>query len=95
MKKIRGDKPIGVIIHIYMELSQGNSLCSYLYLKLKCPVFCFISSLFSSTKLGLGRQTSPAWGEGWHQCGRGEGHRRLNMVQKMCTHVYKCKNDTC
>jgi hypothetical protein len=26
MKKIRGAKPIGVIIHIYMEISQGNSL---------------------------------------------------------------------
>jgi hypothetical protein len=31
MKKIRGDKQIGVIIHINMELSQGNSLCSYLF----------------------------------------------------------------
>jgi hypothetical protein len=35
MKKIRGDKPIGVIIHVYMEISQGNSLCSYLYLKIQ------------------------------------------------------------
>jgi hypothetical protein len=42
MKKIRGDKPIGLIIHIYMELSQGNSQC---YLKLKCHVFHFIFSL--------------------------------------------------
>jgi hypothetical protein len=33
MKKNRGDVPIGNIIHIYMEMSQGNSLCSYLYLK--------------------------------------------------------------
>jgi hypothetical protein len=33
MKKIRGDKPVGVIIHTYMEISQGNSLYSYLYLK--------------------------------------------------------------
>jgi hypothetical protein len=28
--KNRGDEPIQVIIHIYMEISQGNSLCSYL-----------------------------------------------------------------
>jgi hypothetical protein len=28
MKKIKGDKPIGVTKHIYMEISQGNSLCS-------------------------------------------------------------------
>jgi hypothetical protein len=33
MKKIKVDKSIGVIIHIYMEISQANSLCSYLYLK--------------------------------------------------------------
>jgi hypothetical protein len=33
MKKNRGDEPIGVIAHIYMEIPQGNSLCSYLYLK--------------------------------------------------------------
>jgi hypothetical protein len=31
MKKIRGDKPIEVII--YIEISQGNFLHSYLYLK--------------------------------------------------------------
>jgi hypothetical protein len=45
MKKIRGDKPIWVIIHTYIEISQGNSLCSYLYLKLKCHVF-ILSFLF-------------------------------------------------
>jgi hypothetical protein len=33
MKKNRGDKPSGVIIHIYMEIPQGNPLLSYLYLK--------------------------------------------------------------
>jgi hypothetical protein len=33
MKKNRGDEPIGVIVHTYMEMSQGFSLCSYLYLK--------------------------------------------------------------
>jgi hypothetical protein len=48
MKKIRGDKPSGLIIHTDMEISQGNSLCSYLYLKLKCHVFYIIFSLFYS-----------------------------------------------
>jgi hypothetical protein len=33
MKKIRGDKSIGVMIHTYMEISQGNSLGNFLYLK--------------------------------------------------------------
>jgi hypothetical protein len=43
MKKIRGDEPAGVIIHTHMEISQGNSLCSYLYLKReKCHFFFFI-----------------------------------------------------
>jgi hypothetical protein len=28
MRKNRGDEPIGIII--YIEMSQGNSLCSYL-----------------------------------------------------------------
>jgi hypothetical protein len=30
-EKNRGDKPIRVVIHIYMEVSQGNSLYSYLF----------------------------------------------------------------
>jgi hypothetical protein len=33
MKKNRGDEPVGVIIHIHIGISQGNFLCSYLYLK--------------------------------------------------------------
>jgi hypothetical protein len=33
-KKNRRDKPIGIVIHICMEISHGNSLSSYLYLKL-------------------------------------------------------------
>jgi hypothetical protein len=41
MKKNRKDEPIGVIIHVYMEMSQGNSLCSYL--KQKC-LFLFFST---------------------------------------------------
>jgi hypothetical protein len=46
MKKNRGDEPIGAIIHIYMELSQGKHLCVYLYLKQQKYNFF----LFSSTK---------------------------------------------
>jgi hypothetical protein len=40
MKKIRGDKSVGVIIHIHMEISKGNSLCSCLYLK-QTKISCF------------------------------------------------------
>jgi hypothetical protein len=49
MKTNGGDEPIGVIVHIYMEISQGNSLYSYLYLKKNVIFFLFF--LFSSTKL--------------------------------------------
>jgi hypothetical protein len=35
VKKIRANKSAGVIIHIYMEISQRNSLCSYFYLKIE------------------------------------------------------------
>jgi hypothetical protein len=27
--------------------------------------------------------------------GAGKGYRRVNKVQVLCTHVCKCKNDTC
>jgi hypothetical protein len=50
MKKIRGDKSIGVITHIYIEISQGNSLCSNLNLKQTKMLIFLIFSLFSSTK---------------------------------------------
>jgi hypothetical protein len=51
VKRTRGDEPIGAVIHICKEISQGNSLCSYIYLKLaNHHVFLFIFYLFSSTK---------------------------------------------
>jgi hypothetical protein len=46
MKKSRGDKPIGVTIHIYMEISEGNTLYTYLYLKHIKMSFFFFSSFF-------------------------------------------------
>jgi hypothetical protein len=39
MKENRGDETILVIIHIYMEMSQGNSLCSYAILTSKIVTF--------------------------------------------------------
>jgi hypothetical protein len=75
MKKIRGDKPIGVIKHIYNEISQGNSLCSHLYLKqAKMSCFPFICSPFIVYKNGeqegnqycLGEGELTPMGEGWY-----------------------------
>jgi hypothetical protein len=46
-EKNRGDKPNWAIIHIYMEMPQGNSLCSYLK---QAKMSFFIFSCFSYTK---------------------------------------------
>jgi hypothetical protein len=43
MKKNRGYESIQVIKHIYMEMSQRNSLCSYLK-QTKMPFFPFTKS---------------------------------------------------
>jgi hypothetical protein len=52
VKRTGRDEPIGVVIHIYMETTQGIALFSYLYLKLeKKHVSLFISYVSSSTKL--------------------------------------------
>jgi hypothetical protein len=81
MQKIRGGKPAGVIIHISMELSQGNSLC---YLKQKCHVFHFILSFYSSTKSENRRaeQALPRGRAGTRGRGKvlGNGSRKVNTV---------------
>jgi hypothetical protein len=70
MKKNRGHEPVVVIIHIFMEMSQENLLCSYLYLKqAKLSFFFFFSSTKSETRRenrqnGVGRVVSSGWGEG-------------------------------
>jgi hypothetical protein len=63
MKKIKGEKPIGVIIDMYMEISQGNFQCSYLYLKQAKMswFFFFIFSVFSSIK-SENRRQKRSWG---------------------------------
>jgi hypothetical protein len=45
VKRTRRDEP--VLIHMCMETTQGNSLCSYHYVKLsKMPCFSFLSFMF-------------------------------------------------
>jgi hypothetical protein len=59
VKRTGRGESTGTVIHICMGTTQGNSLCSYLYLKLaKHCVLCFIFYVFSSTKL----ETGFAWG---------------------------------
>jgi hypothetical protein len=53
VKRSGRDEPILVVIHKYMETTQGLSLYSYPYLKLAKP------PCFSSTKLEFKRQVLP------------------------------------
>jgi hypothetical protein len=49
VKRTGRDEPIGVVIHICVEITQGNSLYSYLYLKLAktpCSSFFFVWFFF-------------------------------------------------
>jgi hypothetical protein len=72
-----------------MEMSQGNSL--YSYLKQKRHFFFFIK-----TENRRAEQVLPG---GVGTSGRGEvaekGCRKVNIVQILCTHVCKWKNETC
>jgi hypothetical protein len=76
VKRIRGDEPNGTVIHIYMETSQRNPLCSYLYLKL-AKISCFSFYLFSSAKSEQEGGKGPVQGGGLAPVGgRGGGERR-------------------
>jgi hypothetical protein len=75
MKKIRGDEQIGVIIHIYMEILQGNSLCSYLYLKQTKMLFFF----FFFYKIGEEEGGNVLWGVG-RDCYQWEGDVNGNGI---------------
>jgi hypothetical protein len=94
MKKTSGEEPVRVIIHIYMEMSQGNSLRSYLK-QTKMSFF------FSFTKSENRCRTGPAVAgrEGWIGA-RGRGkvigkvYKMVNMVQILCTHICNCKSDS-
>jgi hypothetical protein len=64
MQKIRGAEPVGVIIHIHMEISQANSLGSYLYLK-QAKISFFSVFFFLLQNQRIGGQNRP--------CGAGGG----------------------
>jgi hypothetical protein len=93
MKKNRGDEPIGVVMHTYMEVSQGNCLCSYPYLKqAKNVIFFLFSSAVSKNRrveqvMRWVGSVPVRVGRWW----RKEGESDANTVYNVC----KCKNDTC
>jgi hypothetical protein len=86
VKRTGRGESIGVVVHICMGTTQGNSPCSYLYL------FFFLQNLRTGGQkvcvevVGTG-------GRGEEGGGRLRG-RRMNMVQAMYRHVCKWKNDT-
>jgi hypothetical protein len=101
MKKNRGDEQIRVIIHIYMNISQGNSLVAT-FISNKQKVIFFLFFLLSSSTKSREKENRMVFpgrvgriGNNTRRKVAGKGGRRENTVQKMCTHVYKCKNDTC
>jgi hypothetical protein len=52
VKRTGRDEPVGVVIHISMETTQGISLCSYLYLKFaKTPCFSYYVICFLFYKI--------------------------------------------
>jgi hypothetical protein len=65
VKKNRGDEPNGIMIHIYVEVPQGNSLCSYLYLKKAKISFC--SFFFHKIREQRAEQILPRDGGCWYQ----------------------------
>jgi hypothetical protein len=99
VKRSGRDKPIGVVIHMYMETTQRISLYSYLYLKLaKMPCFSnyVLRFFFYKIREQGSRRGSPQDGGVGH-LGKGENggerDRRVNKVQIMYTHECKCKKD--
>jgi hypothetical protein len=72
-----------------MEMSQGNSL--YSYLKQTNTSFFFFYEIREQED-----RTGPVWGAG--SSGKredvGRGCKKENMVQILCPHICKWKNDT-
>jgi hypothetical protein len=70
VKRTGRDEPVGVVIHICIKTTQGNSLCSYLYLKLaKMPCISSFLYFFLLQNLRTGRQNRFCPGCGGYNTG--------------------------
>jgi hypothetical protein len=76
-------------MHIYMEISQGNSLCTILNQQ-KCHFYFFYKIKEQKGRTGLIRGVGTS-GKGEEE---GKGCWRVNIMQILYTHVCKLKNDT-
>jgi hypothetical protein len=60
MMKIRGDNPIGVMIPIHTEISQGNPhVANFTSKRLKCHVFPFLLLFFTIWRTGGWKKSCP------------------------------------
>jgi hypothetical protein len=74
------------IMHIYMEVSQGNSVCSNLSLKQAKMSFFFLFSCAKSENKRVEQVLSrEVVGTTWREEVVGKGGRRVNMVRKLYT----------
>jgi hypothetical protein len=77
MKKIRRDKPIRVIIHIYMENHKETPcLASYLYFKQAKTSFSPSFIFFLQNQRTGGQNGSCRGGRGWYQWEGGGGGKK-------------------
>jgi hypothetical protein len=72
VKRTGRGKSIESVIHIHMGIAQGNSLCSYLYLRLaKCHISPSVFYVYSSTK-SESRRAEQVLSGGGERCGSGQ-----------------------
>jgi hypothetical protein len=76
VKRTGSSKSIGVVIHICIGTTQGNSLCGYLYIKLaKCHaslfIFCFFFYKIGEQEDGTGWEGGRHSWEGERCWGKG------------------------
>jgi hypothetical protein len=77
MKKNKGNEHIGAIIQTHMEISQGNSLYSYLYLKQAKMSFLFFF-LLQNQRTGGQNRSCLGWRAGcWYQWERKMAGKRV------------------
>jgi hypothetical protein len=77
-----------------MEMSQGNTLYSYLKLIKMSLFFPTKSENRRAEQVLLGWMGESGWYQ-WEGEYVGNGYKRVKMVQILCTHVCKWKNETC
>jgi hypothetical protein len=92
VKRIRGDESIGVV-YAWKYHKETPCVPNFTSKKQNSHVFLF-TFFFYIFREQEGR--TDVGGVGTSGGGvAGKWGRRVNMMQKMCTHVCKCKNNTC